>query len=65
MDAVEGPAQEAGLRAGDIVLTINNVDVDSVPKFNAVSAKLEAGKTAVLLVQRGESAQYVPIKPGR
>ncbi|MFK7963200.1 MAG: Do family serine endopeptidase [Burkholderiaceae bacterium] len=65
VDAVEGPAQEAGLRKGDVVLTINNVDVDSVPKFNAVSAKLESGKTAVLLVQRGESAQYVPIKPGR
>lgn len=65
VDAVEGPAKEAGLRAGDVVLTVNNVDVDSVPKFNAVSAKLEEGKTAVLLVQRGESAQYVPIKPGR
>lgn len=65
VEAVEGPAKAAGLRAGDIVLTINNVDVDSVPKFNAVAAKLEDGKTAVLLVQRGESAQYVPLKPGR
>ncbi len=65
VDAVEGPAKAAGLRAGDVVLTINNIDVDSVPKFNAVVAKLEDDKTAVLLVQRGESAQYVPLKPGR
>lgn len=65
VDAVEGPAKAAGLRAGDVVLTINNIDVDSVPKFNATVAKLDEDKTVVLLVQRGESAQYVPLKPVR
>lgn len=65
VEAVEGPAKQAGLRAGDVILTINNVDIDTVPKFNAITAKLDEGKTAVLLVQRGDSAQYVPIKPGR
>ncbi len=63
VQAVEGPAEAAGMRPGDVVLTINNVEADSVPKFNALVAKLEKNKTAVLLVQRGDSAQYVPLKP--
>ncbi|MEZ5651923.1 MAG: Do family serine endopeptidase [Burkholderiaceae bacterium] len=63
IEVVEGPAVEAGLREGDVLLAINNNEVDSVPKFNALVAKLPKSKPAVLLVQRGDSAQYVPIVP--
>lgn len=63
IEKVEGPAKDAGLQKGDVVLVINNTEIDSVPKFNAVVAKLPASKTVVLLIQRGEAAQYVPISP--
>ncbi|MEZ5661202.1 MAG: Do family serine endopeptidase [Burkholderiaceae bacterium] len=63
IEVVQGPAAAAGLREGDVLLTINNNEVDSVPKFNALVAKLPEGKLAVLLVQRGEAAQYVPVVP--
>lgn len=60
---VEGPGKDAGVRPGDVVLAINNNEIDGVPKFNAVVAKLPAGKSVILLIQRGEAAQYVPISP--
>ncbi len=63
VDAVEGSSLRAGLRAGDIILRINNTDVENAKQFNALVAKLEQKKTAVLLVRRGDSSQFVPIKP--
>ncbi|MGE3925240.1 MAG: DegQ family serine endoprotease [Lautropia sp.] len=65
IDAVEesGPAAQAGLRQGDVLLQVNNQDIQSVEQFNAVVAKLDRQKPLVVLVRRGETAQYVPIKP--
>ncbi len=63
IEKVEGPSKKADLKKGDVVLAINNTAIDSVPKFNAVVAKLETGKSVVLLVQRGEAAQYIAVEP--
>ncbi|HVL57856.1 MAG TPA: Do family serine endopeptidase, partial [Burkholderiaceae bacterium] len=63
VESVDGPAAAAGLRQGDIVLSINNQDVTSARQFNELATKLERDRTHVLLVRRGDSAQYVPIKP--
>lgn len=64
VDAAEGPAAKAGLRAGDVILRVNNTDVVDAKQFNALVGKLEQKKTAVLLVRRGEASQFVPVKPG-
>ena len=63
VEAVEGPAARAGLRAGDIILSINSTDVQSARQFNELVSKVDRGRTSVLLVRRGDSAQFVPIKP--
>lgn len=63
IDAVEGAAARAGLRAGDVILRLNNTDVKDAKQFNALVAKLEAKKLAVVLVRRGDSSQFVPIRP--
>jgi serine protease Do len=65
VDAVEekGAAAQAGLRVGDVLLQVNNQDIQSAEQFNAVLAKLDRRKTMVVLVRRGEAAQYIPIKP--
>ncbi|RJF98397.1 DegQ family serine endoprotease [Noviherbaspirillum saxi] len=63
VDAAEGPAARAGLRGGDVILRLNNSDVKDAKQFNALVSKLEAKKTAVVLVRRGEASQFVPIRP--
>jgi serine protease Do len=63
VDASEGPAARAGLRAGDVILRINNNDVKDGRQFNALVAKLDPKKTAVVLVRRGDASQFVPIRP--
>lgn len=63
VDIAEGAAARAGLRPGDLILRVNNVDIKDAKQFNAVVEKLDPKKTSVLLVRRGESSQFVPIKP--
>jgi serine protease Do len=59
----KGPAAQAGLRVGDVLIQVNNQDIQSADQFNAVVAKLDRRKTLVMLVRRGDAAQYIPIKP--
>ncbi|GAA4410819.1 DegQ family serine endoprotease [Quisquiliibacterium transsilvanicum] len=63
VEAADGPAARAGLRQGDIVLSLDNQDVGSAAQFNELSGKLDRSRTHVLLVRRGDSAAFVPIKP--
>jgi serine protease Do len=63
VEAVEGPAATAGIRAGDLILQMNNVEIKDLPQFNALAAKLDPKKTAVVLVRRDNVAQYLVIKP--
>jgi serine protease Do len=63
IDAVDGPAAQVGLRPGDIILTMNNVDVKDAKQFAAMLAKIDPKKAVVLLVRRGDAAQFVPIRP--
>lgn len=63
VDMAEGVAARAGLRSGDVILRLNNTDVKDAKQFNSLVAKLEAKKMAVLLVRRGDSSQFVPLKP--
>ena len=63
VDAVDGPAATAGLRTGDLILALNTVDVGSAKQFNDQVAKLDRKKNVALLVRRGETTQYVIIRP--
>jgi serine protease Do len=63
VDAVEGQAARAGLRQGDVILSLNNQDVANAKQFNEAVTKLDRTKTQVMLVRRGDNAQFVPIRP--
>ena len=62
--AAEGAAR-AGLREGDVIVAVANVEVDSVKSFEAVVGKLDKAKPVVVLVRRGDMAQYAVIRPVR
>src|SRR5690606_2934910 len=63
VQGVEGAAARAGLRAGDIVLAVNNTEVSDSAQFNELVKGLDRSRTVVLLVRRGDNAQFVPIRP--
>lgn len=57
-----GTAAQAGIRRGDVILGLNNSESQSVEAFNKQINGVVAGKTVAVLVLRGESTLYVPIK---
>ena len=63
VDASTGAAAAAGLRAGDLILQVNNVDVKDARQFNAIVAKLDPKKTVAVLVRRDNTTRYEVIKP--
>jgi serine protease Do len=65
VDSVEGAAARAGLREGDVVLSIDNVEVADTKQFGTVVGKLDKNKAVTLLVRRGEWVNYVVIRPSR
>jgi serine protease Do len=65
VDAAEGAAARAGVREGDVILSIGNVPVSSVKQFTATVAKLDKSKSIAVLVRRGDSANYLVIRPSK
>jgi serine protease Do len=53
------------MQEGDIVLQIGNVQVSSAKQFIATVAKLDKAKPIAVLVRRGDSANYLVIRPSK
>ncbi|CAD5370653.1 putative periplasmic serine endoprotease DegP-like [Rubrivivax sp. A210] len=65
IDAVDGAAARAGLREGDVILSLDNADVVDSRQFAAATAKVEKAKSVSVLVRRGEWTNYFVIRPGK
>ena len=65
VEELGGPAARAGLRPGDVILSVGNTQVANVRQFESALAKLEKGRPVNVLVRRGDSAQYVLIRPSK
>jgi len=57
-----GDAARAGIHSGDVILAVNNGKVATVEAFRKALASVPAGKSAAILVRRGDGALYVPLK---
>ncbi|MDB5818964.1 MAG: serine peptidase, partial [Rhizobacter sp.] len=65
VEVADGAAARAGVKEGDIVLSIDNTEVMSAQQFGAIVAKLDKTKSVSVLIRRGEWVNYVVIKPAR
>ncbi|MBM4024326.1 MAG: Do family serine endopeptidase [Planctomycetes bacterium] len=57
----DGPAAEKGIRAGDLILSVNKQKVTSVDEFTAAVNQARNTKKVLMLVRRGEVSQFVTL----
>ena len=62
VENVAGAAAKAGVRSGDVIVSINNTPVKSVEQLKELVAK--SGKTVALLVQRDDARIFIPVTLG-
>jgi len=65
VELAEGAAARAGLREGDVILSIDNTEITSAKQFESVVAKLDKSRAVTALVRRGETGNFLIIRPVR
>ena len=65
VDASDGAGARAGLREGDVIVAVGNVEVNNVREFEQAMARADKSKPIVVQLRRGELAQYALIRPNR
>lgn len=61
-DIKPGPAMEAGIHRGDVILRIQDQVIKDVKQFNDVVKGLPKGKAIAILVQRRGGSQFLALK---
>jgi serine protease Do len=56
-------ADEAGLRARDVILEVNRAAVKNVDSYQSALKTSAKGKIVLMLVRRGDATIYVTVKP--
>jgi serine protease Do len=62
VDDAQGNAARAGIRRGDVIVAVNNVEIKTAEQFNTLITQTERGRNVALLVRRGENSIYVPLR---
>ncbi|WP_294768450.1 DegQ family serine endoprotease [uncultured Rhodoferax sp.] len=65
VESASDAAARAGLREGDLITQVANVEVANVKEFEAALAKQDKSKPLNVLFRRGDWTQYAVIRPGR
>ncbi len=55
----ESPAAKAGVRPGDVILSVNRRNVDDPESFRNAVEKTEKNRNVVFLIRRGENTLYL------
>jgi serine protease Do len=58
----DGPAAQAGLAVGDVILMLDNRLVDDLAGFNRILEAIEPGQSVAALVQRGDGRMFYAIR---
>ncbi|MEJ2454482.1 MAG: DegQ family serine endoprotease [Candidatus Thiodiazotropha sp.] len=63
VESVTGQAaREAGIQQGDIIISLNGIEVESVPQFNQLVADLPADRTVAVLVHRNTGPIFLALR---
>lgn len=62
VDRAEGPAARAGIRAGDVILRVGDIDIRDSRQFETVVRGLDKNKTHAVFVRRGEATQVLTVR---
>jgi serine protease Do len=65
VEAADGVAARAGVREGDVLLSLDNTEITGAKQFEAVVAKVDKSKPVNVLVRRGDWVNYVVIRPAK
>ena len=63
VESVDGAAARAGVREGDVLLSLDNTELTSAKQFEALVAKLDKAKAVTLLVRRGDTVNFLILRP--
>jgi serine protease Do len=63
IEVAEGWSARAGLQQGDIVLSMNNTELLNPKQFYELAHKVDVKRPIALLVRRGETTQFVVLRP--
>lgn len=58
------PADEAGLKSGDLIKEVNRQSVTDIEDYRAKIEKLQKGDTVLFLIKRQETTLYIPVTVG-
>ncbi len=61
-EVTAGPAQDAGVRRGDIILLLNNIKVKDSEHFQTITKELPFDKSVPILIQRRGGPIFLAIK---
>lgn len=59
---LKGPAMDAGIQPGDVILRVQSTSVKDVADFNKIVAKLPKAKSIAMLIQRNGSPVFLALK---
>ena len=65
VEGADGAAARAGLREGDVILSMDNTEITSAKQFESVVAKLDKSRAVTALVRRGDTVNFLIIRPTR
>ncbi len=63
VESADGPSARAGIRQGDVLISVNNTDITNAKQFGELVGKLDQSKSLVVLVRRGDGALFIPVRP--
>jgi serine protease Do len=63
VEAAEGAALRAGIRAGDVIMVVQDADITDAKQFDAMMKTLDKSKAVRMLVRRGEAANWIVVRP--